>query len=71
MHKLVGVHDSVGSARLRRDNKAVQYSLSYIHTHMPILLTTSQLDLAAGDDLQSNFDGDDDGMMGLTGMMMK
>jgi hypothetical protein len=29
MHTLVGLHDTVGSVRPRRDNKAVQYSLSY------------------------------------------
>jgi hypothetical protein len=30
MHKLVGVHDTVGSVRPRSDSKAVQHSLSYI-----------------------------------------
>jgi hypothetical protein len=28
-HKLVGLHDTVGSVRPRRDPQAVQYSLSY------------------------------------------
>jgi hypothetical protein len=30
LHKLVGLHDTVGSVRPQGDNKAVQYSLSYI-----------------------------------------
>jgi hypothetical protein len=29
MHKLVGLHDTVGSVRPQRDNPAVQYSLIY------------------------------------------
>jgi hypothetical protein len=30
-HKLVGLHDTVGSVRPQSDNKAVQYSLSYMN----------------------------------------
>jgi hypothetical protein len=31
LHKLVGLHDTVGSVRPQSDNKAVQYSLSYYY----------------------------------------
>jgi hypothetical protein len=41
MHKLVGLHDTVGSVRLRRDNKAVQYSPSYMKLNMYGLAGTS------------------------------
>jgi hypothetical protein len=30
MHSFVGLHDTVGSVRPRRDEKAVQYTFSYI-----------------------------------------
>jgi hypothetical protein len=34
LHKLVGLHDTVGSVRPQSDNKAVLYSLSYRSARM-------------------------------------
>jgi hypothetical protein len=36
LHKLVGLHDTVGSVRLQSDNKAVQYSLIN-HCHLNVM----------------------------------